>query len=168
MEDTLAFFKRFDRVIINGKPWEVQAYNENYSTSKTKGMNTGIIRVALKETYTTTDQFIKEMDAAASAKEEEKTKQDELKTQPWIDGSSVARPYDKLMYQLKNVENINSALWGCNLNQQIGVFQVSSNPAIVYIALGNGILDISQSSFDIWYGQQSNPYCYKHIQIKSL
>ena len=46
-EDTLAFFQRFDRVIINGKPWEIQAYNENYSTSKTAGTESGIIRVAL-------------------------------------------------------------------------------------------------------------------------
>jgi len=66
-EDTLAFFQRFDRIIINGKPWEVQAYNEHYSTSKTKGEDSGIIRVALKETYTTTDQFIKERNDAAAA-----------------------------------------------------------------------------------------------------
>jgi hypothetical protein len=55
----LAFFQRFDRIIINGKPWEVQAYNESYSTSKTAGIDSGIIRVALKETYTSTDQFVK-------------------------------------------------------------------------------------------------------------
>jgi hypothetical protein len=38
----------------------VQAYNESYSTSKNAGVDTGIIRVALKETYTSTDQFIKD------------------------------------------------------------------------------------------------------------
>jgi len=65
-EDTLAFFQRFDRIVINGKPWEVQAYNESYSTSKTAGTDTGIIRVALKETYVNTDQFVKEeLEAAA-------------------------------------------------------------------------------------------------------
>jgi len=58
-EDTLAFFQRFDRIVINGKPWEVQAYNESYSVSKGAEADTGIIRVALKETYTGTDQFIK-------------------------------------------------------------------------------------------------------------
>ncbi|MBR3673893.1 MAG: hypothetical protein IKN65_06415 [Clostridia bacterium] len=57
-EDTLAFFQRFDRIIINGKPWEVQAYNESYSTSKSAGTDSGIIRVALKEAYTSTNQFI--------------------------------------------------------------------------------------------------------------
>jgi hypothetical protein len=59
-EDTLAYFQRFDRIIINGKPWEVQAYNENYSTSKTAGVDSGIIRVALKEAYVNTDQFVRE------------------------------------------------------------------------------------------------------------
>lgn len=57
-ETTLAFFKRFDRVNINGKPWEVQAYNDNYGSSSNK-TDTGIIRVAVKETYTSTDQKIK-------------------------------------------------------------------------------------------------------------
>jgi len=69
-EDTLAFFQRFDRIIINGKPWEVQAYNENYSTNKNNGIDSGIIRVALKETYTTSNQEIKDtLDAAAAQKE---------------------------------------------------------------------------------------------------
>jgi hypothetical protein len=66
-EDTLAYFQRFDRIIINGKSWEVQAYNENYSTSKTGDFSSGIIRVALKETYTSSDQFIKEIAAADAA-----------------------------------------------------------------------------------------------------
>jgi hypothetical protein len=59
-ENTSAFFKRFDRVKINGKPWEIQAYNDNYSISRTDRGETGIIRVALKETYTSTDQFVAE------------------------------------------------------------------------------------------------------------
>jgi len=66
-EDTLAYFQRFDRIIINGKPWEVQAYNENYSTSKTGDFSSGIIRVALKETYTSTEQFIKQQKDADAA-----------------------------------------------------------------------------------------------------
>jgi len=64
-EDTTAFFERFDRIIINGKPWEVQAYNADYTKSATS--NAGIIRVALKETYTATDQHIEQvLDAAAA------------------------------------------------------------------------------------------------------
>ena len=104
-EDTVAFFNRFDRIIINGKPWEVQAYNERYSTSKTKGTDTGIIRVALKETYTSTDQFIRETNEAAAAKEEAQAEYDETHTQARVDGVTVARPYDTLVYKVKNVED---------------------------------------------------------------
>ena len=67
-ETTLAFFKRFDRVNINGKPWEVQAYNDNYGSSSNK-TDTGIIRVAVKETYTSTDQKIKKDKEARSVEE---------------------------------------------------------------------------------------------------
>jgi len=38
----------------------VQAYNESYSTNKNGDNESGIIRVALKETYTNTSQFVKE------------------------------------------------------------------------------------------------------------
>jgi hypothetical protein len=57
-ENTQAFFKRFDRVVIDGKAWEIQAYNDNYGNSSSN-TNSGIIRVALKETYTDTNAFIK-------------------------------------------------------------------------------------------------------------
>lgn len=103
-EDTLAFFQRFDRIIINGKPWEVQAYNQAYSTSKTAGTDTGIIRVALKETYTSAEQFVKEsLDAAAQAKAE-KDQYDATHTNAHIDGPTVVKPYDTLTFTAKNFE----------------------------------------------------------------
>jgi len=70
-EDTLAFFQRFDRIVIDGKPWEVQAYNDSYTTTKTGDFDSGIIRVALKETYTTSEQFMRESNEAAAAQAEE-------------------------------------------------------------------------------------------------
>lgn len=59
-ETTSAFFERFDRVVINGQTWEVQGYNDNYGTTSKKSSG-GMIRVALKETYTSTNQVIKKM-----------------------------------------------------------------------------------------------------------
>lgn len=78
-ETTLAFFKRFDRVNINGKPWEVQAYNDNYGSSSNK-TDIGIIRVAVKETYASTDQKIK------------KDKADEALAE--IKGPDILSPFD--------------------------------------------------------------------------
>ena len=101
-EDTLAFFQRFDRIIINGKPWEVQAYNENYSTNKTAGVDTGIIRVALKETYTSTDQFVKQSLDAAAAQREAKAQYDAEHTEPRIDGPTAVKPYSIVTFVAKN------------------------------------------------------------------
>lgn len=59
-ETTTQFFKRFERVVINGQTWEVQGYNDNYGTTS-KNSQGGLIRVALKETYTSTNQVIEEL-----------------------------------------------------------------------------------------------------------
>ena len=59
-ETTEAFFRRFDRVVINGQTWEVQGYNDNYGTTN-KNYSGGMIRVALKETYTNTNEVIEKM-----------------------------------------------------------------------------------------------------------
>ena len=103
-EDTLAYFQRFDRIIINGKPWEVQAYNENYSTSKTGDFSSGIIRVALKETYTSADQFVKEVKDAEAAQIQAEVAYDAEHTQARIDGPAAAHPYDILIYKAKNYQ----------------------------------------------------------------
>ena len=103
-ENTVAFFDRFDRVVINGKPWQIQAYNENYSTSKTTGVDTGIIRVALKETYTSSDQFIKQTLQEKARQKENKIQYDAIHTDPRIDGPTIVRPYDVIEYTAKNFE----------------------------------------------------------------
>ncbi len=59
-QTTTEFFKRFERVVINGQTWQVQGYNDNYGTSS-KNSTGGLIRVALKETYTSTNQMIKQI-----------------------------------------------------------------------------------------------------------
>ena len=103
-EDTLAFFQRFDRVIINGKPWEVQAYNQNYSTSKKAGVDSGIIRVALKETYTSTDQFVKQKLEEIDQIKEIKAQYDREHTEARIDGPDIVEPYSTIVFTAKNFE----------------------------------------------------------------
>ena len=123
-EDTLAFFQRFDRVIINGKPWEVQAYNESYSTNKSGGQSSGIIRVALKEAYTSTDQFIQESLNEMSEQENAAAQYDTLHTQGRIDGPATAFPYDILEYEIKNVqEDLNWSLSDSSLAKIIKISQ---------------------------------------------
>lgn len=119
-EDTLAFFQRFDRIMINGKPWEVQAYNESYSTTKTGEVESGIIRVALKETYLSTPQFVKETLDAEAAAASAKDAYDAEHLEPRIDGPTVARPYETLTFTAKNFDTEDGVkrywtLYGTNL-----------------------------------------------------
>ena len=99
-EDTTAFFERFDRIIINGKPWEVQAYNADYTKSATS--NAGIIRVALKETYTATDQHIEQVLDAAAAQKQAKDQYDATHTEARIDGPTQVEPYSIVTFTAKN------------------------------------------------------------------
>ena len=84
-ENTSAYFRRFDRVIINGQSWEIQGYNDNYGTSS-KNVEGGIIRVALKETYTSTNQVLKNL------------QQEETKSPDEIFGPTTVQTYDVVTY----------------------------------------------------------------------
>ena len=143
-EDTLAYFQRFDRVLINGKSWEVQAYNDNYSSSASDP-DSGIIRVALKETYTSTDQQIREMNAADQS------------TDSMIVGPDVLAPYDEVQFSVKGAA---AATWEVDI--------VDDN--IISYSIDNDVLNIVvlttkvyRKGFDIKYGDLK-----KHIIIKSL
>ena len=101
-ELTTQFFARFDRVYVNGKPWEVQAYNDNYGATSSNKM-TGIIRVALKETYSNTDDQIKQMNGAAQV--------------TGIEGPSIMAPGDTATFRLGGA----AAAWSITSNGQVPI-----------------------------------------------
>lgn len=170
-EDTLAFFQRFDRVIINGKPWEVQAYNENYSTSKGAGTDGGIIRVALKETYTSTDQFVKEsLDAAAQAKAE-KDQYDETHTDARIDGPSIVRPYETITYTAKNFEikydernRVIPQYWTLYGTTLASIIHTSIDGLTITVEINTG--KSNKEGFFVNYGDSEDTML--HVTIESL
>ena len=84
-ETTTQFFNRFERVVINGQTWQVYGFNDNYGTSS-KNSTGGLIRVALKETYTSTNQMINDMKETEEEKEYE------------IIGPEVVQSYDVIKY----------------------------------------------------------------------
>lgn len=90
-KNTEAFFHRFAKIKINGKPWEVQAI-DNMSSD-------GIIILYLKEWY---------QNSIAEAKAEEdaiaKVENVTVDTEPTIEGPSAVYPYDKKTYTIKNAE----------------------------------------------------------------
>ena len=159
-EDTLAFFKRFDRVIINGKPWEVQAYNDNYSTA---GTDMGIIRVALKETYTSTDQFIKQSLEAAAQAQEAQIQYDAEHTDARIDGPEVARPFDILTFVAKNFED-QEKKWDLFGTKLARIINTSEDGLTVTIEIVTG--KSNKEGFYINYGDSQDTKI--HVTIESL
>lgn len=146
-EDTLAYFQRFDRIIINGKPWEVQAYNENYSTSKTGDFSSGIIRVALKETYTSADQFVKEMKDAEAAQIQAEAAYDAEHTQARIDGPAAAHPFDILIYKAKNYQSTRD--WFVSDTSLVKVLDYNENTLKLQVIAR----EANRDGFQIGYGQ---------------
>lgn len=88
-ETTTQFFNRFERVVINGQTWQVQGYNDNYGTTSKKSTG-GLIRVALKQTYTSTNEMIKDM------------KETDQKKQYEIVGPTEIQSYDVVKYYVPN------------------------------------------------------------------
>ena len=154
-EDTAVFFQRFDRVIINGQPWEIQAYNENYGTNSSNP-NSGIIRVALKETYTTTDEVLKQ----------QKQEKDERAAAAvsTIIGPDVVAPFDFATFTIENpvdgeswsvesVENSSKPL------SELIRYSIEDNKLKIEVIASKSF----KQGFNIKYGD-----LIKHIIIKSL
>jgi hypothetical protein len=89
-EETLKYFTRFKKVMINGNPWEVQVV-DSISTP-------GLLELSLKETYSNTvESNIEEAVRKAEAKEEVKEQEG-----VYIYGSTTVYPYDVRSYSLRN------------------------------------------------------------------
>ena len=161
-EDTVAFFNRFDRIIINNKPWEVVAYNENYTTSKSGDYDSGIIRVALKETYTNTNQFIKQTLQAAEQAKEKQDQYDKKHTDPRIDGPEKVKPYSVLTFVAKNFENDQN--WQLSNTDVAKITNISEDGRTVTVEILIGIK--YSKGFDINYG--TSQATKKHITIDSM
>ena len=90
--DTIEHFKRFAKITIDGKPWEVQAV-DRLSTP-------GILTITLKETFSNP---IEEDAAAVVQKLEEKNQvENEAKPYTYISGATTVYPYDTRTFTIEN------------------------------------------------------------------
>ena len=90
--DTIEQFKRFAKISIDGKPWEVQAV-DRLSTP-------GILTIALKETFSNP---IEEDAATVIQKIEEKNQvETEAKPYTYISGATTVYPYDTRTFTIEN------------------------------------------------------------------
>lgn len=90
-EFTLDYFKRFKKIKIDNKPWEVQAVDTMSSI--------GIIEVALKETFSNTlEEEIKDAETETNGNQE-------AGQPPRIVGSTIVYPYETYSYSIDGLTN---------------------------------------------------------------
>lgn len=89
-EETLKYFNRFKKVMINNQPWEVQAV-DSISTP-------GIIEMTLKETYNNTIETNIEKAVQEAEKQVEVPEQENV----YIHGLDKVYPYDICKYEIRN------------------------------------------------------------------
>jgi hypothetical protein len=142
-EETLDFFHRFKTVEINNKPWEVRTINSIDAD--------GIIEVVLKETYQNTIE--KEF-----SKKEEEIEVD--KTQIYIEGKSIVKPYDILKFSIENLEEP-SGRWYVD-NKRAVIREQDSTSALVEVISGK------KGSFNLVYTQDGLEDVVLPIKIISL
>lgn len=147
-ETTQAFFKRFDRVVVNGQTWEVVGYNDNYGSSS-KNVQGGMIRVALKETYTSTDEQIKQYENEISAIEEQYIEpQSSLTDNGQIIGPSTVESFDVVKYSIVGLKDENTAAAAWEISQGAPVKILSQTEKELKLEIGQ---IRGQVSFDIDY-----------------
>lgn len=147
-ETTQAFFKRFDRVVVNGQTWEVVGYNDNYGSSS-KNVQGGMIRVALKETYTSTNEQIKQYENEISAIEEQYIEpQSSLTDNGQIIGPSTVESFDVVKYSIVGLKDENTAAAAWEISQGAPVKILSQTGKELKLEIGQ---IRGQVSFDIDY-----------------
>ena len=152
-EETLKYFRRFKKVMINGQPWEVQA-TDSISTP-------GIIEVSLKETYNNTieDNIEKAV--------EEATKKEVVKEQntnePYIYGSIEVYPYDVKHYEIKNYGGGSWSIWNESRSNLVKLKNISDKEVDLHIITGKS------GKFTLIYeSNEGKVIAALDIQIKSL
>ena len=147
-ETTQAFFKRFDRVVVNGQTWEVVGYNDNYGSSS-KNVQGGMIRVALKETYTSTNEQIKQYENQISAIEEQYIEsQSSSIDNGQIIGPSAVESFDVVKYSIVGLKDENTAAAAWEISQGAPVKILSQTEKELKLEIGQ---IRGQVSFDIDY-----------------
>lgn len=152
-EETLKYFRRFKKVMINGQPWEVQA-TDNISTP-------GIIEVSLKETYSNT------IEADIEKAVEEATKKEVVKEQntnePYIYGATEVYPYDVKHYEIKNYGGGSWSIWNESRPNLVKLKNISDKEVDLHIITGKS------GKFTLIYeSNEGKSIAALDIQIKSL
>ena len=152
-EETLKYFRRFKKVVINGQPWEVQA-TDNISTP-------GIIEIALKETYNNTIEVNIEKAVEEATKKE--VIQEQNTNEPYIYGSTEVYPYDVRHYEIKNYSGGCWSVWNESRPKLVKLKNINDTDVDLHIITGK-----SGSCTLTYENSEGKVIAALDIQIKTL
>lgn len=159
-ETTLGFFHRFQKLKINGKPWEVQIVD---SIS-----NKGLIMVALKETFSNeledavlnkTEESSGEIEPNPENPEEETDPGMTLKAH--IVGPDKVYPYDKKKYTLVDAE-VFGGYWVIDNEKKAVITHQTEKTAVVDFYTGRS------GDISLTYKRVNEDDIVYHVHIESL
>ena len=153
-EETMKYFNRFKKVMINNQPWEVQSV-DSISTP-------GIIEMTLKETYNNT---IENNIEKAVEKAKQKEKNEEQNNEVYIYVSDIVYPYDICKYEIKNYNGSETAYWQINNQSKNKIIKIIDN---TNKSIELHILSGKSGSFVLEYIDENKVIISKNIKIGSL
>ena len=151
-EETLKYFKRFKKVMINNQPWEVQA-TDSISTP-------GIIEISLKETYNNTIETDIEKAVEKAIKKEEIKEQS--RNEPYIKGLTEVYPYDVSTYEIKNYNGGDWVISNESKSNIVKMKNITDNLVDIHILTGKS------GNFTLNYIKDNEIIASLDIEIKSL
>lgn len=157
-EETRNYFHRYQKLEINGKPWEVQVVDPI--------SNNGLIMVALKETFTNsleaeTLEQLPETDSGIDNTPEVPDTEpgEEVVSIAKITGAATVYPYDKKKY---TIENATGGYWIIDNEKKAVITHQSSKTATVEIITGRS------GEVSLTYKRDNEEDVVFKIQIASL
>lgn len=152
-KETESYFSRFSKIMLQGKPWEVQAI-DSISTP-------GIIEIYLKEDFSNTPKTNIEkavQDSVNIIKIQESDTQE-----PYIYGPASVDPYGSYSYEIKNLTA--QGEWEVkNMSRNNAVKIINSNFTSIDIQIMTG----KRGTFELIYKYDQDKVVFLPIEIGSL
>lgn len=145
------------RIPIAYKNWEVQAVNMDYGD--------GMIRVALKESYTNSAEdaaTAEKIEEAATAEQEQQSYKEEHNITATIQGKDEVYQYETYTYSID--EPIENAIWSVSNSKLADIKESNENSVTLYIKYR----DVNNKAFNLTYGVEGEPKVVLPIKILSF
>ena len=154
-EETLKYFHRFKKIMINGKPWEVQSV-DSISTA-------GIIELSLKETYSNAIETDAQKIAKSFMQKNEEKIPEQNTINAYIYGLDKVFPYEVYHYEIKNFQG--GGFWHISSESRKNLVKLKNNSEF---SVNLEIVSGKSGTFVLEYKKDEKTIAFLPIEIESL